>query len=268
MKLYAALLALCSACAQPAPAQKPTCVRLLVDDQEAAFHDPQVLSVDDANEHYEITLGGKPAIETDHPQGIALVLGSLRLAAQSWGRSGDEGSFTFPATPEQAHAFATALGSVARKREPFRGELRAKLEPVGELVAGAEQLPLRFTLTNTGTQALWFMDGGRGRNELGRDNRFTFEIERERESVATRELVDFGGLGSYRRLAPGESHVLELDLAYWSRLERAGNYLVRATYDADVMPGSFEPGKALPLGWHTHLRRTRRVPAELALRLR
>ena len=153
----------------------------------------------------------------------------------------------------------------ARERETWRGELTGKLETLGELAAGAERLPLCFTLTNTGPVTVWFMDGGRGRNELGRDNRFTFVIERDGEPLSTRELYDFGGLASYRRLAPGESQALELDLAHWIRLEKAGKYSVRASYEAELMPAEFEPGKVLPMGWHAHLVRTRSVQAGLAL---
>jgi len=161
-----------------------------------------------------------------------------------------------------------ALGLPARQREPWRGELSAKLEPVGELALGSEHLPLRFTLTNTGPVALWFMDGGRGRNELGRDNRFTFVIERDGEQLATRELMDFGGLGVYRRLEPGESHALELDLSHWIRFERPGRYEVRANYEAELMPAQYEPGSELPLGWYSYLTHTRGVTASLALELR
>lgn len=262
MKSGFALLLLCAACAEPevsvAPPTAP--VRLLIDGTEAAFHDPQVLSIDDANETWRIALGGKPAPEGGHE--IALVLGELRLSAQSWGRSGDEGDFYFQATAGEARTFAAALGVPAREREPWPGELTGRLE------AGSEKLLLRLTLTNSGPVALWFHDGGRGRNELGRDNRFTFVVERDGERLPTRELMDFGGMGVERRLAPGESHTLELDLAHWIRLERPGRYEVCATYEADLMPTEYAPGSALPLGWYSHLLRTRNVPARLTLELR
>jgi len=261
------LLVLLCACAASVPAPREACVRLLIDDAQAPFHDPQVLAIDDANETYEITLGGK-ALDTAHPHTIELTLGDLRLVAQSWGSSGDAGDFTFRASAAQARAFAAALGVSARERPPWRAVLTGKLEPLGELAAGAEHLPLSFTLTNTGPVAVWFLDGGRGRNELGRDNRFTFVIERDGERLATRELMDFGGLGVERRLAPGESHALELDLAHWSRLERAGKYVLRASYEAELMPADYEPGKALPNGWHAHVGRTKSVEAGLTIELR
>jgi hypothetical protein len=269
LKHLFALLALSTACAQPAPAPEPrACARFLVDEQETAFHDPQVLSISDSNELYAISLGGKPLQGSQSGHTLALVLGELRLDASSWGSSGEQGDFTFQATAAQARAFADGLGVPALARVPWPCELGATLAPVGELAAGAEQQLLRFTLTNKGPEALWFVDGGRGRNELGRDNRFTIEIEREGERLETRALFDHGGLGVYRRLAPGESHELVLDLAHWNRLERAGEYVVRAIYEADLLPAGFEPGKALPPGWYSHLVRQRSVQASLAFQLR
>ena len=259
MKTQMLVVLLCACAHVPEPPRD--CVRLLVDDAEAAFHDPQVLSVDDANETWRIALGGKPVAEGGHA--IALVLGELRLPVQSWGRSGDEGDFYFQANAAEARSFAAALGVPARERNPWPGEVTGKLEAAGELAAGAEHLPLRFTLTNSGPVPLWFHDGGRGRNELGRDNRFSFEIEREGEKLATRELMDFGGMGVERRLAPGESRTLELDLAHWIRLERPGRYEVRASYEADLMPAEYQPGAGLPMGWYSHLVHTRSVQARL-----
>jgi hypothetical protein len=262
------LLVLLCACAGTVPATRTDCVRLLVDEQEVAFHDPQVLAIDDANETFQIALGGKPVSEPEGGHTIALVLGELRLPVQSWGRSGDVGDFEFRATPAQASTFAAALGVPARERAPWRGELTGGLEPAAELVAGAEHLPLRFTLTNSGPVALWFMDGGRGRNELGRDNRFTIVVERDGQQLATRDLMDFGGMAVERRLEPGASHALELDLAHWIQLERPGRYEVHASYEAELLPAEYEPGGALPLGWYTHLVRRRNVEARLTLELR
>ena len=267
MKLLLPLALLCS-CAATVPAPPKECVRLLVDGEEAAFHDPQVFSIDDANETWSIVFAGKPVSEAEGGHTIALVLGELRLPVQSWGRSQDVGDFTFRATPTQARTFAEALGVPAHARAPWRGELTGSLEPAGEIAAGAEHLPLRFTLKNTGPVALWFADGGRGRNELGRDNRFTFEIERDGERLATRPLVDFGGMAVERRLEPGESHALELDLAHWIRLERPGRYEVRASYEADLMPAEYEPGAASSMGWYSYLVHTRSVQARLAIEVR
>jgi len=270
--LCATLILACTACSAPVPAparaEKTASVRFLLDRTEADFHDPQVLSIDNENKQFEVTLLSHVLSDPTQAHTSELTLGELHLPVCSWGRSGEVSDFTFRATAEQARAIARALGIEARDRGPFYGELVGKLEAVGELRSGAEHLPLRFTLANTGPLAVWFLDGGRGRNELGRDNRFRFEVTRDVGDVPVRELVDFGGLASYRRLEPGESHTLELDLAHWCKLADPGRYFVHATYEAELLPAEFEPDKPMPMGWHAHIVQTRRIAAELELDLR
>ena len=271
MKILPLLLFLVpGSCAGPAApiASLPVPVRLLVDETETAFHDANVLAIDDANAQFNVTLATKSPIETARSHTIVLALADLRLAGSSFGSHDGGSSVVFRATSEQARAVASGLGIPAQEREAWRGVLTGQLEPVGEPTAGAEHLPMRFLLTNTGPVALWFLDGGRGRNELGRDNRFSFEIEREGERLPTRELHDFGGMGVFRRLAPGQAWTLELDLAHWRVLERAGTYRLRAKYEAELMPADYEPGQDLPMGYYSHLNRTRTVEAELTLVLR
>ena len=257
LDLGGACLLLLAACATPG-------VELRVGGAALEFQDAQVLAVDDANEVYQVTLSSRHAAGGAQVVQPVLLLGRRQWSANQWGGSGEtlESGFRVPA--DEARLLARALGVRAREREPWRGGLAGKLEPAGELRAGAEHLPLRFTLTNTGPVALWFMDGGRGRNELGRDNRFTVEVE----GLRSREIPDFGGMGVCRRLEPGESHVFELDLAHWCRPERAGSCRVHVAYEAELMPAEFEPGATLQPGWHAYLERTRSVPAELALELR
>ena len=270
MKILPVLLFLLPACAGPvapsAPESAP--VRLLVDETETSFHDANVLAIDDANAQFNVTLATKSPIDTTRSHTIVLAVADLRLAGTSWGNSDSDTLVVFRATPDQARTVACGLRIPAQEREAWRGVLTGQLEPVGEPAAGAERLPMRFLMTNTGPVALWFLDGGRQRNELGRDNRFTFEIEREGERLPTREIHDFGGMGVYRRLAPGHAWTLELDLAHWRVLDRAGTYRLRAKYEADLMPADYDPGVDLPMGYYSHLNRTRTVEAELTLVLR
>jgi hypothetical protein len=260
----------CGSCAGVPTAADPVPepVRLIVDGVEKAFRDPQVLSIADAQEAFQVTLVAGRLADDGGSSQIGLALGHLRLVACAWSNDGDDAWFVFPATPAQARSFAHALGVPAREREPWRGELAGALEPVGAAAAGAATWPLRFTMTNAGPVALWFLDGGRGRNRLGRDNRFTFTIERDGERLATQQVEDFGGLGAWRRLAPREAFTFAIDLAHWCAPERPGRYTIRASYEAELMAGEFEPGKAMAVGWYTHLRRVRNVPTELVLEVR
>lgn len=167
-----------------------------------------------------------------------------------------------------ATRIAGALGVVARERAPWSGRLEARLRAAGDVAAGTDTVPLQFELTNAGGVPLWFHDGGRGRNQLGRDNRFHFAVERDGEALPIAEIFDFGGHGNYRRLGPGESWTFAVDLAHWCRLDRPGAYRVHATYDAELMPAEYEPGQPLPPGMYSHWRRERAVAAEFVLTVR
>jgi hypothetical protein len=246
--------------ADPAPAPAP--VHLLIDGVEAPFHDPQVLALDDANEHFHVVL----ATANHTEQGsFALVHGDASLPASSWGRSGEESYVVVTTTAPQARALASALGVPARERPAWPGRLSGLLESAGPVAAGAEHVPMRFQITNTGPVAFSFVDGGRGRNELGRDNRFTFVVERNGERLPIRTVDDFGGLGVYRRLEPQGTWTLTLDLGHWCRFDRPGQYRVTATHDAELMPAEYQPGEALPMGWYSFLLRNRKVSAEAVL---
>ncbi|MFY9343365.1 MAG: hypothetical protein WAT39_12790, partial [Planctomycetota bacterium] len=264
------LVAAVAACAGP-PSSLPVAsagVRLVVDAVEVAFTEPRVLSIDDANERYQVTL--TTALVADTGRGLAALLqgGGANLACSSAGRDGAATWLVFPATPAEARAIAAALGVPAQSRAPWPARCEALLSTVAEVTAGAASVPLRFELRNTGEVAVWFMDGGRGRNRLGRDNRFQFAVQCNGVPVAIERVEDFGGIGCYRRLGPGEAWTFTPDLAHWCRLDRAGRYVVRAAYEAELMPAEFEPAAALPLGVHAHLQRLRTVSAALTFDVR
>lgn len=241
---------------------------LLVDETRVAFRDPRVLSVADDNSRFELTCASRELFDTGQHHVVAFARGDLRIPANSWGRSGDESWFVFALTASQAASLAGALGVPVRERAPWQGELAAKVEFAVAPTANGEHLPMRFTLTNTGPAAVWFLDGGRNRNELGRDDRFHFDIERGGERLQVRQVNEFGGMATYRNLAPGSSWTFEPDLAHWRVLDLPGDYTLRVSYVADLMPAEFAPGEVLPLGYHAHLQRTRTVTASLAFTVR
>src|SRR5688572_12989226 len=113
MKTLSFLLLLAVACTGT-PAKPPT-VRLLVDGSEATVRDPQVLSVDDANERFQVSFATDT--DLDHARIMVLMVGDESLRPSGWGRYGDQGfQMTVPATAAQARSFAAALGVPARER--------------------------------------------------------------------------------------------------------------------------------------------------------
>ncbi len=263
--LFALVLA---ACVGPTPSADRGGAHLQVDGVAVAFREPQVLSVAADDHQFAVTLLADFPPDGDQAHTVTLAAAEREFVANGWGRNGDVGTFVFRVDAAQAHAVAAALGVSARLRAPWRATLQAGIELAAEWRAGAAQLPLRLRLTNTGPVPVWFLNGGRGRNELGRDNRCSFAIECDGEPLPTRAVIDFGGLGQWWRLEPGASATLAIDLAHWCTLDRVGTYALHASYQADLMPAEFEPGAALPMGWYAHLQRTCVVTAELAFELR
>ena len=81
-----------------------------------------------------------------------------------------------------------------------------------------------------------FSLGGASRGSP-RDNRFEFVVEREGRFLPTIQAYDFGGIGTYRPLTPGDTLELAADLTAWARPDTAGNYLVRCSYRAELTAG-------------------------------
>lgn len=154
-----------------------------------------------------------------------------------------------------ARAAARALGVQLNLRSDPAHRLEAQVEPSGD---GAGGWPLRFSITNGGDAPITFLDGGRNRNELGRDNRFTFEVSVAGQALVAREVLDRGGLAVHRTLEPGAVHVIELDLEDWFELPAEGVLEGRLTYEIDIIGGaeySQDPGDH----WDGHIEATVRL---------
>ena len=253
----------------PAPATSaPDAVRLLVDDKEIEFRDAHVLSVDDDDQRFHVTMTAPTRFEDQQHRAVVLRHGDVRIPVTSWGSNGDESWFLFDVAAPQGRSLAKGLGVEARPRPAWHCKLTGAVAFAAEPVVDDLQLPMRFTVTNEGPEAVWLQDGGRGRNPVGRDDRFRFEVLCNGEPVATSSVPNFGGMAVYRRLAPGESWTLQPDLRQWCNLAKPGHYVVRASYEADLMPAAYEPGKPVPLGSYAHWQRSRVVSAEVATDVR
>lgn len=275
MKPALVLVLACVACAtrpsthvSPLPAPHPASVLLLLDGSPIEFQDPRVLSIDDDDREFEVTLTPRVILDTDEPHTLVLARGTHRYPSQAFGRAGATSYVTLRVTADSARELADALGVPAVVRAAWKIELTGRLEPGDGFDEDSGRRPMRFILRNDGREALWFLDGGRGRNELGRDNRFRFDVECGDRPLEMREVLDFGGLGTYRRLEPGQEHAFTVELAQWCRLEGPATCRVHAGYEADLMPAEFEPGRTYPFGVYSHMLRRRTVPAQLVVQVR
>jgi len=94
-------------------------------------------------------------------------------------------------------------------------------------------IPVVLRADNKGKTTVGFMIGGRQRGP--RDNRFVFTISRNGKPIAIKDAPDFGGIGGYRPIKPGEHiDVTCDDLRAWADLDLPGYYTIEAKYEGEL----------------------------------
>ncbi len=135
---------------------------------------------------------------------------------------------------ERAEALALSLGIplALRKERPYR--LEAEFTTERPSFEKGEEIVVSMTLTNTGEVPVQFETGGwqRGAN---RHARFTFQVTRDGELVPdTSRTTNWGGLGGWATLEPGEELVEQALLNRWVPPDTPGDYVVEATYELHI----------------------------------
>ncbi|MCL4225764.1 MAG: hypothetical protein KJZ91_14990 [Myxococcales bacterium] len=197
---------------------------------------PGVFSLANANDLYAAVaqLAAPPAAMP-----FLMVRGGA-VRAESWGTGfGEAGNTAGSASFHLDRALAdevAALWRVPRRdRVPLGAGLVARWRPDGPLRAG-RAMPIVLTLDNRGAAPVWFNPGGRQRGP--RDNRFAFEVARDGVALPVVDAPDFGGVGAYRSLAPGETLERVEDLRRWVAIDRPGRYQVTCRYHLELVTGA------------------------------
>ena len=95
-----------------------------------------------------------------------------------------------------------------------------------------EDVIVTLRITNVGTNAVSFMQGGR--NRAARDNQYTFSARsrgKQVEDVGT--SYHFGGLAVRRVLRPGDVFEDKVSLKKWFSFKDAGMYEMHGSYYVD-----------------------------------
>ncbi len=236
--LFVLALASAACAAVEAPPQH---ARLLVGGAEHPIDDARVVSRGNANESFRVTLlvrdGGAV-----RDRALALEVAGERHPIPGAGFDGERTTLDFVVERAEAERVAAALGVPLRERSHPGHALTGRFEGPGELRVGSASIPLVLVIENDG-EPVTYLDGGRGRNALGRDERFSFCVTRDGEPVETVDVVDFGGLGVWRALEPGRPARLEVDFAKWVAPHERGTYRVEGAYAIEIGPAA---GAALP----------------------
>jgi hypothetical protein len=238
-RLALSALLLCACAAQRQPPDPPT-VYLRVHGMPVHFRSPEVFSVSEDNQEYMVVLAVdfSPGPEL---RGIELTCGASRLRARESGSDEHEGVYIFRTDAPTARAVAWSLGVPATERDPWPVAMSCRIEPERRLVACAERIPLRFTLQNSGPVSFWVLTGGMIVPGIGRDNHFRFEVEHAGKSLPSVEFTMFCGNDDPREIPPGECFDTIVDLADWFAIIEPGEYKVRATYGAELLPSDEVP---------------------------
>ncbi len=132
-----------------------------------------------------------------------------------------------------ADAAAAALRIPRHDRRPLDGAVAGRFTAPPRAPRGGP-IPVIVTLENRGALPIYFAAGGAYRGS-GRDNRFSFTVERDgQRQPDAGTSMHFGGLGGNLLLRPGERRTVETDLRLWCACAAPGRYAVRATYATEL----------------------------------
>lgn len=129
-----------------------------------------------------------------------------------------------------AEALIRHFNPAVQRREHPGHRLMARFIRSKSTYKAGEPVEVSLKITNVGDTPVAFQQGGKQRG--ARDNQFTFSAEEAGEMM----LPDIGsprhmgGLSSYRKLSPGESVEIPVDLSNWFNFERGKHYTIYGSY--------------------------------------
>lgn len=163
--------------------------------------------------------------------------------SDSYGHDDPSSQASFVLDRPTAERLAKALQIPLNERSPLDAGLQATWTiPPTAGIRTTDPITVKLRVKNAGTTTLGFMLGGRQRGP--RDNRFAFTVARNGTPVPIKDAPDFGGLGYYKRLKPGEEHELTVDLRSWADLATPGHYAVDASYEGELAKDGVMPTTA------------------------
>jgi hypothetical protein len=131
---------------------------------------------------------------------------------------------------------AKQVAKYFRTSPPYRKhpghELQVSFIPVKQVFETGEEVVVTLRITNVGTKAVAFMQGGR--NRAARDNQYIFTARyqgKQVEDIGT--SYHFGGTSVRRGLAPSEVFEDKVSLNKWFLFPEAGVYEIQGSYYLD-----------------------------------
>jgi hypothetical protein len=149
---------------------------------------------------------------------------------------------------EHAKTIAAALKIDVNPRKDPGHRLQATWRPAKEAFKPDEPIMLKMQLKNVGDVPVRFMVGGQQRGP--RDNQYRFLAQAgygSGKGVAdVGDPLNFGGIGYYKLLKPGEVFESEVDISKWFKFTEADHYLITGMFEMEMLdPGEENYGPTI-----------------------
>jgi len=145
---------------------------------------------------------------------------------------------------DKAQQVAKYFGSSLRYRRHPGYELQVSFIPAKPEFETGEEVIVTLRITNVGTKAIAFMQGGR--NRAARDNQYIFSARyqgKQVEDIGT--SYHFGGMSVRRVLEPREVFEAEVSLNKWFLFREAGVYEIHGSYYLDFQDPADDSWKTI-----------------------
>ena len=135
---------------------------------------------------------------------------------------------------DKAQQVAKYFGTSVRYRRHPGYKLQVSFIPAKSEFETGEEVIVTLRITNVGTKAIAFMQGGR--NRAARDNQYIFSARyqgKQVEDIGT--SYHFGGMSVRRVLEPSEVFEAKVSLNKWFLFKEAGLYEIHGSYYLDFL---------------------------------
>lgn len=230
----------------PSVARNDTGQEIVLTERLAAnLGEATMISVSNDNSRYRLDLvGAGPLADSDQHQLVILAAG-VPLVAFSRSEPDAERKISLSAMiagREAADKIAAELQIEPRRREHPGHRLLVSWRAEQPSYRPNTPVTLIMSIENVGSTKVAFIDGGSQRGP--RNNQFDFIARAgSGQGAALRDVGDptnFGGMGSLRSLAPGETFTKSVPLTDWFQFDEPGYYRITGLYRLTLHePGDF-----------------------------
>ena len=205
------------------------------------FGEVSIQSVSNPNDLFRVSLKQAGPVETRGP--LALCIDGVCEVIGARGNSEGSGKLDLIAAvsgAENARRIAVALNTTVAERKHPGYLLAVAWRPLKPEFKVGEAVTLELCIKNVGQVPVRFLEGGQNRGP--RDNQFGFTafsgLGAGKAFPDTGDTMNFGGLGAYRTLKPGEIFRKQVDVTKWFKFEK-GLYLITGTYQLNFYDEDF-----------------------------